>query len=148
MQFLSEILYAVNHIVPNERAAGTANGSAWIDTAGADEVLFVAAFGAVDNTVLASQVKIYESDDANGADPALVENAAGVEAKTAALGGDVADNVVALINVRLAGRAAARKRYMRATLANGGSGNGDSGVIALLRKHATPVVNSPVAVLV
>ena len=47
MQFLSEILYAVNHIVPNERAAGTANGSAWIDTAGADEVLFVAAFGAV-----------------------------------------------------------------------------------------------------
>ena len=134
MQFLSEILYAVNHIVPNERAAGTANGSA--------------AFGAVDNTVLASQVKIYESDDANGADPALVENAAGVEAKTAALGGDVADNVVALINVRLAGRAAARKRYMRATLANGGSGNGDSVVIALLRKHATPVVNSPVAVLV
>ena len=58
------------------------------------------------------------------------------------------DNVVALINVRLAGRAAARKRYMRATLANGGSGNGDSVVIALLRKHATPVVNSPVAVLV
>jgi len=148
MELLGEILYAVNHIVPNERAAGTANGSAFIDTAGADEVLFIVAFGAVDDTVLASQVKIYESDDSGGADPALVENIDGVEAKTAAVNGNVADNVIALVNVRLAGRAAARKRYMRATLVNGGSGNGDSVVIALLRKSALPVVNSPVAIIV
>lgn len=143
MDVLANSVKAVNHIVPDQRAAGTVNGAAGIDTVGVEEVTFVISVGAADAGLTTFQVKVYESATGSGDWAAI----SGAETPSVADLGS-ADNMIAMLAVRTGGRASARKRYLRATATIGGSGNCDLAVIALVKPVDQPATNtiSPVVV--
>lgn len=143
---LAELVIASNHLVPDERLADIGPAGTPIDTLGADEVLFIIAWGSVGAGILSMQTTIQESDAAGG--PwSTVANGAGVEAKTALVASGGA-NRVELVSVRCGGRASSRKRYLRAYVADVGFGTYDNGIIALKRASTPPAENTPAAVIV
>lgn len=140
---LPELLEAVNHIIAGQRAVGTLNGGAWIDTLDTDEVLFVVSFGALDNTATNITTKVFEHTSDTGTGTEITA------ARAAAIQGDGGDNTIQLISVRTGGRAAGtRKRYLRMTISSGGSGNIDVAAVALKKVKTQPASNTPDAKMV
>ena len=135
---LWELVKHVNHLVPESRTAGTANGTG-IDTKGYDAAAFSVNAGSIDPSTTVD-CKIQESnDDSTWSD---ITGAA----ITQLVATD--DDKALTIDVGLGGKYN-RKRYVRAVLVVTGGGAALSHVACgLYRAHEAPVVNSPVSVIV
>ena len=146
---LCEEAKAVNSIPCDQRAAGTVNGSlggtsGWIDTEGFDRAEVQLQLGAADDTLTQIDCQVFENEGVSGNGDQID----GAEIVT--LTGTLNDNAIALIDIRLGGRAAGtRKRYIRPRVIMGPSGNCDYGVVVrLYGARSQPVSQAITPVLV